>query len=221
MSKKYDVLVELFTPEINKDKLIERKPHISFHDVLENSYKNVPDPNAFIKNGYFMDKELSTRDTQVYVRPKRKKLLVSTAGTRLGEGADIYHDGMSVLGIQTSRYTKAKDILEKARKKHNIKRAHLVGHSLGYMVSNAIAEPQDEVIGYNGAWGKPSFRTTKSKRGFHIKDENDLLSMFSNGDVVMKSKDLPRLGNKGGHRLNQLYGTAHGNRDVFRIHNEL
>jgi hypothetical protein len=72
MSKKYDVLVELFTPEINKDKLIERKPHISFHDVLENSYKNVPDPNAFIKNGYFMDEELSTRDTQVYVRPKRK-----------------------------------------------------------------------------------------------------------------------------------------------------
>ena len=147
--------------------------------------------------------------------------MVSTAGTRAIEGVDVLTDLGSVFGYQSNRYSNAKNILEKARKKHNIKRAHLVGHSLGYMVSNSIAEPQDEVIGYNGAWGKPSFRTTKSKRGFHIKDENDLLSMFSNGDVVMKSKDLPRLGNKGGHRLNQLYGTAHGNRDVFRIHNEL
>jgi hypothetical protein len=219
MSKKYDVLVELFTPETNKNKLIERRPHISFHDVLENSYKNVPDPNAFVKQGYFMDKDLSTRDTQVYVRPSRKKLLVSTAGTRAIEGFDILTDFGSVVGYKSNRYSNAKNILEKARKKHNIKRAHLVGHSLGYMVSNAISEPQDEVIGYNGAWGYPTFRIPKSKRGFHIKDENDLLSMFSNGDVVMKSKDLPRLGNKGGHRLNQLYGTNHGNTDVFRIHN--
>jgi hypothetical protein len=221
-NKKYDVLIELFNDkqyEEPKPTLIERKPDLNFYDVLKSSYNDKP-TNQFKKSGYILDEELSTRNNQVYVRPKRKKLLMVTTGTRLSEGVDLYHDAMSTVGLKTSRYTEAKNILEKARKKHGIRRAHLAGHSLGYMVSNSIAEPHDEVIGYNGALGIPTFHKSKTKKIFHVKDENDLITI-AKATKIIKSKDGPRLGNMGGHKLKNLFNTPYGNKDIFRVHNEL
>jgi len=215
----YDITIDLL-PE-NGSKLIERKPTISFYEALKNSYKDTPDSNAFIKNGYFMDNDLSTRNTQVYVRPSRKKLLVTTAGTRAFEGHDVITDVKSLFGIPSARYKETESILEKAKKKYGIKRAHLVGHSLGYMINNKVASKEDEVIGYNGAWGIPTFHKSKSKRVTHIRDENDVMSWFTKSSKVIKSTDPFRLGNKGGHLLTNLKNNSYGNTDVFRIHNEL
>ena len=230
-NKRYNVDIELFgpprlqarnvIPASDSIQLIDRKPDLRFYDVLKSSYNDQPNPNQFKDQGFILDQELSTRNNQVYVNPKRKKLLFVTAGTRLKEGSDVYHDAMSVLGVKTSRYTDAKNILEKARKKHDIKRAHLVGHSLGFMVSNAIAEPQDEVLGYNGAIGLPTGHKSKTKRVYHIKDDSDLITI-AKADKIIKGVDPSRLGNKeGGHGLKYLFNTSIGNTDVFKVHNEL
>jgi hypothetical protein len=205
----YDITIEkLPDPQY---KLIERKPSISFKDILTNSYNH--DPNAFIKNGFFMDKELSDKYSQVYVRPSRKKLIVSTAGTRPHEGVDLVTDAFSIAGVKLPRYSHSKNILEKAKVKYNIKRAHLFGHSLGHMVSSHIAEPHDEVRGYNGAWGAK----TKSKHYTHIKHEGDILTVLLPANEVVPHKGIKSLDLHSIPNMPKKYAE----RDIFRLHNEL
>ena len=91
------------------------------------------------KYGYYRDDSLSNDNEQVYWNPTKKKLLYNVTGTHnLSDwGTDVY------LGTgrlkQTNRYKEADDILAKSKAKYGVKKATIVGHSLGGSVSNGIA----------------------------------------------------------------------------------
>lgn len=175
----FDILIE----EIPKYNKITEKPKISLYDAINQSYKYDPKINPFEKHGYKMDTKLSDHEVQVYHRPERKKLLITTKGTDILNYKDVLTDAMLPIGARTKRYTKTQKVLESAKKKHNYKRAVLVGHSLGHSVNAEAAGKNDKVIGFNGAFHHYS----KSKHIKHIAVKGDPVSLLSKVDKTIKA----------------------------------
>jgi tetratricopeptide (TPR) repeat protein len=144
---------------------------LDLHEVLKNSYSNKHRENM---NGYKLDKELSSKNQQVYYNPEHKKLVVSVKGTDMMSprdwGTDFY------LGIgklkDTNRYKEAKSIYDKAKAKYNPMQSTAVGHSLGSSISNYITSGNDKSVGLDGGYtiGQTSRNNSKQYR--------------SSGDVV-------------------------------------
>jgi len=176
----FDIVIE----EIPKYKKINEKPKISLYDALNKSYNFNPDVNPFKNHGFKMDKLLSDHEVQVFHRPERKKLLITTKGTNPLNYKDIITDGLLLTGARSRRYTKTQKVLEEAKKKHGYKRAVLVGHSLGHSVNAEAAGKHDKVIGYNGA----PYVSTKSKHVKHIAVKGDPVSLLSKVDHIVDGK---------------------------------
>lgn len=176
----YDIDIE----EIPKYNKIDKKPKISLYDATIQSYNYNPNVNPFKNHGFQMDKILSDNEVQVFHRPERKKLLITTKGTNPLNYKDIITDGLLLTGARSRRYTKTQKVLEQAKRKHGYKRAVLVGHSLGHSVNAEAADKYDKVIGYNGA----PYVSTKSKNIKHIAVKGDPVSLLSKVDHVIKGK---------------------------------
>jgi len=175
----FDIVIE----EIPRYKKIKEKPKVSLYDALNESYNYNPDNNPFRTQGFKRDDLLSDHEVQVFHRPERKKLLITTKGTNPLNYQDILTDALLLTGSQSRRFAKTKKVLDEAKKKHGYKRAVLVGHSLAHPVNQQAADKYDKVISYNGA---PYPFKSKSKNVKHIAVEGDPVSLLAKVDKKIK-----------------------------------
>ena len=144
---------------------------VKLHKVLKRSYANKDEQRkGFHEDGddYDFDDGLSNDNQQVYYDKKKKKLLVSVAGTHnlKDVGTDVYL-AMGHLK-DTNRYKEAENVLNKAKVKYGVDNATVVGHSLGGSVSQYIAGKNDKVytldkgatIGQKTRSNENAYRTT-------------------------------------------------------------
>ena len=172
----FDIVIE----EIPKYKKINEKPKISLYDALDKSYNFNPDVNPFKNHGFKMDKLLSDHEVQVFHRPERKKLLITTKGTNPLNYKDIVTDSLLLTGARSRRYTKTQKVLEEAKKKHGYKRAVLVGHSLGGSLSSSLGKENDTIYTFNKGAGALFNHNTHNKSNENAyRWNNDIVSSGS------------------------------------------
>lgn len=166
-----------------------KKNDINLFDALKNSYKNKSD--AFNKQGYQYDKELSSHNQQVYFNPNNKKMLVSVAGTH--NLRDWGTDAMLAFGKlkDTKRYNEAKNVLSMARQKYNPSSTSVAGHSLGGSIAQGIASKDDKVYALDS--GYTIGQKTRSHGGNfqHFRTAGDAVSLLSEGAKNMKTLQNP------------------------------
>ena len=150
---------------------------VSMYTPIKLGYKDKKSQiDEMKKYGYYRDDSLSNDNEQVYWNPTKKKLLYNVTGTHnLSDwGTDVY------LGTgrlkQTNRYKEADDILAKSKAKYGVKKATIVGHSLGGSVSNGIAKGNDKVYTLDAGYtiGEKARDNVKNYR-----TKGDIVSTFS------------------------------------------
>jgi hypothetical protein len=162
---------------------------VKLHKVLKRSYANKDEQRkGFHEDGddYDFDDGLSNDNQQVYYDKKKKKLLVSVAGTHnlKDVGTDVYL-AMGHLK-DTNRYKEAENVLNKAKVKYGVDNATVVGHSLGGGVSQYIAGKNDKVytLDKGATIGQPTRANEKAYR-----TAGDAVSLFGSGITTLKKPD--------------------------------
>jgi len=141
--------------------------------LLARSYQ----PSKRYPDGYNVDRTLSGRRVQVYHTDTGRAVVVhrGTQGMH-----DVLTDGLASLGIQTRRFRHAQKIQKKAESKYGGSgNVTTVGHSLGGLIAERVANKNSDVITYNkAALPKDSFQRIK-KNQTDIRTTADLVSWAS------------------------------------------
>ena len=160
---------------------------VKLHTAIKASYGYKDAMNKLNKKGYVLDKDLSNHNEQVYYKHKKsggKKLLYTVAGTH--NISDVGTDISLGLGRlkDTKRYKEADDILQKAKAKHRVNKATVVGHSLGGSIAGYIAGNDDDVYTLNkGATiGQP---VKQNENAYRYK--GDLVSILNKNSTNMNT----------------------------------
>jgi len=164
----------------------------NLHKVLKRSYASKDKQKKGFHNkdeDYDYDEGLSNDNQQVYYDKKKKKLLVSVAGTHnLSDiGTDLYLAAGHLK--DTNRYKEAENILNKAKVKYGVDSATVVGHSLGGAVSQYIASSKDKAytLDKGATIGQP---TRGNETGYRTR--GDAVSLLSSGNTRMTTLEKPK-----------------------------
>ena len=163
------------------------------HNVLKRSYaKKDEQKKGFHEDGddYDYDEGLSNHNQQVYYDKKKKKLLVSVAGTHnLSDvGTDLYLAAGHLK--DTNRFKEAENVLNKAKVKYGVDSATVVGHSLGGSVSQYIAGSKDKA--YTLDKGATILQPTRANEKAY-RTRGDAVSLLGSGiKTIAKPKPKPK-----------------------------
>ena len=161
---------------------------LDFHKVLQNSYATKDkQKNAFVKEGFEYDSNLSNDNEQVYYNPKSRKLVMSVAGTHNLKdiGTDLYLAAGHLK--DTDRFKEAKSVLDRAKQKYNVSNASLAGHSLGGLVQY-LGSKNDKVYTYNK--GATLGQSTNENA---YRTSGDLVSIFNSQSKKMTTLRNPHI----------------------------
>jgi hypothetical protein len=152
------------------------------YDAIKNSYSKNKAKNL---KGYNLDESLSNHNQQVYYNPSKKSLLYTVAGTHnlADVGTDIYL-GLGKLK-DTNRYKEADRTLKEAKKKYNVNKATVAGHSLGGSIAGYIGNPDVDSIytlDKGATIGQPVRKGEKAYRS-----KGDVVSLLNSNDPNMKN----------------------------------
>jgi hypothetical protein len=139
---------------------------------IDNSYKHTEDSI----DGFLLDKELSTHETQVFVNHQDKRLIIVFTGTY--KTLDWINNYRFVVGEykQTRRFKNAKKVFEEALKKYHGYIVTLLGHSQGFIPEDLLNDRRVyEVIGYNGA----TLGTKLENNEYMVRTSNDIVSLLT------------------------------------------
>ena len=160
---------------------------VKLETALKASYGYEKEKKKLNKKGYILDNELSNHNEQVYYKHKKSggnKLLYTVAGTH--NLSDVGTDISLGLGKlkDTKRYKEADDVLRKAKEKHRVNKATVVGHSLGGSIAGYIAGNDDDVYTLNkGATiGQP---VKQNESAYRYK--GDLVSILNKNSTNMNT----------------------------------
>ena len=161
--------------------------NVKLHTAINASYGDKDALKKLNKKGYILDKDLSNHNEQVFYKHKKsggKKLLYSVAGTH--NLSDVGTDVALAVGKlkNTKRYKEADDILNKAKQKHRVGKASVVGHSLGGSIAGYIAGNDDDVYTLNkGATIGQPVKQNESAYRF----SGDLVSILNKNSTNMNT----------------------------------
>lgn len=153
---------------------------VKLDTVLKAGYKDKKYQEKTLgKEGYVIDKKLSTGNEQVYYNPQNKDLLVNVTGTHNFSdiGTDVY---LAFGGLKkTNRYKEADKVLQKAKAKYDENKVIVTGDSLGATVTQGIAKKTDKVYTYNA--GYTIGQKTKGGNQQNFRNKGDLVSLLGAG----------------------------------------
>ena len=153
---------------------------VKLDTVLKAGYKDKKYQEKTLgKEGYVIDKKLSTDNEQVYYNPLNKDLLVNVTGTHNFSdiGTDVY---LAFGGLKkTNRYKEADKVLKKAKAKYDENKVIVTGDSLGATTVQGIAKKTDKVYTYNA--GYTIGQKTKGGNQQNYRNKGDLVSLLGAG----------------------------------------
>jgi hypothetical protein len=153
---------------------------VKLDTVLKAGYKDKKYQEKTLgKEGYVIDKKLSTGNEQVYYNPQNKDLLVNVTGTHNFSdiGTDVY---LAFGGLKkTNRYKEADKVLQKAKAKYDENKVIVTADSLGGSILQGIAKKTDKVYTYNA--GYTIGQKTKGGNQQNFRNKGDLVSLLGAG----------------------------------------
>ena len=153
---------------------------VKLDTVLKAGYKDKKYQEKTLgKEGYVIDKKLSTDNEQVYYNPLNKDLLVNVTGTHNFSdiGTDVY---LAFGGLKkTNRYKEADKVLQKAKAKYDENKVIVTADSLGGSIVQGIAKKTDKVYTYNA--GYTIGQKTKGGNQQNYRNKGDLVSLLGAG----------------------------------------
>jgi hypothetical protein len=145
--------------------------------ILEASYKKQSEASADLgKLGYTYDPELSTMESKVFVDKKTGKPSVAFRGsTRVSDW--LIEDPALLLGIETAKQRKAKDLIKKVESKYN-QPTDAYGHSLGGFRAETTGA-KGNIYTYNKGVGLGQIGKKLPSTQTDIRTSKDLVSLGS------------------------------------------
>jgi hypothetical protein len=104
--------------------------------------------NKLNKQGFIIDKDLSSRNQQVFYNPKEKKLIYNVSGTHNLKDWGVNAYLLAGKLKNTKRYMDAHQGLRQAKEKYKVP-ALVTGSSLGGAIASGIGQKEDRIVSYN------------------------------------------------------------------------
>ena len=109
--------------------------------LLNESYKNINKNDTNIDNRYYLDKDLSTNNTKVYINKDNNEISIVNRGT--SGIKDVMTDIKAFFGYKDKRYQEPREILNKIKEKYPNNSIDVIGHSLGASIAENLGnDPQ-------------------------------------------------------------------------------
>ena len=163
--------------------------------LLNQSYQSKNKTAANIDDRYYLDPELSTDKTKVYVDKNTNDITMVNRGT--SDFKDVMTDAKMLFGYNDKRFNEPKEILGKIKQKYTDKNIDLLGHSLGAKIAETLGDDPrvKNVITLNKPT-TPKDLIKKSKinsKQYDIRTTGDLVSAlqpFQTGpnDIIISSE---------------------------------
>lgn len=163
--------------------------------LLNQSYKSKDKTAANIDDRYYLDSELSTDKTKVYVDKNTNDITMVNRGT--SDFKDVMTDAKLLFGYNDKRFNEPKDILGKVKQKYTDNNIDLLGHSLGAKIAETLGnDPRVKNVITLNKPTTPKDLIQKSKinsKQYDIRTTGDLVSVlqpFQTGqnDIVISSE---------------------------------
>jgi hypothetical protein len=163
--------------------------------LLNESYQSKNKTAANIDDRYYLDSELSTDKTKVYVDKNTNDITMVNRGT--SDFKDVMTDTKMLFGYNDKRFNEPKEILGKIKQKYTDKNIDVLGHSLaGAIAEDLGTDPQVKNIITLNKPTTPKDLIQKSKinsKQYDIRTTGDLVSAlqpFQTGpnDIIISSE---------------------------------
>jgi hypothetical protein len=163
--------------------------------LLNESYQSKNKTAANIDDRYYLDPELSTDKTKVYVDKNTNDITMVNRGT--SDFKDVMTDAKMLFGYNDKRFNEPKEILGKIKQKYTDKNIDLIGHSLGAKIAETLGDdPRVKNIITLNKPTTPKDLIQKSKiksKQYDIRTTGDLVSAlqpFQTGpnDIIISSE---------------------------------
>jgi hypothetical protein len=163
--------------------------------LLNESYKSKNKSATNIDDRYYLDSELSTDKTKVYVDKNTNDIMMVNRGT--SDFKDVMTDAKMLFGYNDKRFNEPKEILGKIKQKYTDKNIDLLGHSLGAKIAETLGNDSQvkNVITLNKPT-TPKDLIQKSKinsKQYDIRTTGDLVSALQpfqtdQNDIIISSE---------------------------------
>jgi hypothetical protein len=163
--------------------------------LLNESYQSKNKTATNIDDRYYLDPELSTDKTKVYVDKNTNDIMMVNRGT--SDFKDVMTDAKMLFGYNDKRFNEPKEILGKIKQKYTDKNIDLIGHSLGAKIAETLGDdPRVKNIITLNKPTTPKDLIQKSKinsKQYDIRTTGDLVSAlqpFQTGsnDIIINSE---------------------------------
>jgi hypothetical protein len=164
--------------------------------LLNESYQSKNKTAANIDDRYYLDPELSTDKTKVYVDKNTNDITMVNRGT--SDFRDILSDAKLLMGFKDkTRFGEARDVLNKVKNKYTDKSIDVLGHSLaGAIAEDLGTDPRVKNVITLNKPTTPKDLIQKSKiksKQYDIRTTGDLVSAlqpFQTGpnDIIISSE---------------------------------
>ena len=162
--------------------------------LLNESYKSKDKTMANIDDRYYLDPELSTNKTKVYIDKNTNDIAMVNRGT--SDFRDVMSDAKLLFGYKDARFNEPKEILNKVKQKYADKNIDVLGHSLGATVAETLGD--DERVKNVITLNKPTtpkdliIKQKNVGKQYDIRSSKDVVSMLQpfqkdNNDIVIPS----------------------------------
>jgi hypothetical protein len=149
--------------------------------LLNQSYKSKDKTNENIDDIYYLDKELSTDKTKIYVNKNTNEISMVNRGT--SDIKDVITDVKLLFGYKDKRFNEPREILDKVKMKYPNSSIDLLGHSLGAKVAEELG--RDPAVKNVITLNKPTtpkdllFKSKVADKQYDIRTTKDLVSSLA------------------------------------------
>jgi hypothetical protein len=167
----------------------------AMNKLLNESYQSKNKTAANIDDRYYLDPELSTDKTKVYIDKNTNNITMVNRGT--SDFKDVMTDAKMLFGYNDKRFNEPKEILGKIKQKYTDKNIDVLGHSLGAKIAETLGDdPRVKNIITLNKPTTPKDLIQKSKinnKQYDIRTTSDLVSAlqpFQTGqnDIIISSE---------------------------------
>jgi hypothetical protein len=147
------------------------------NSLLKASYKNNDEAGKIAdKNGYKIDRELSTNQHKVFVDGRGNPNVIYRGTQTLN---DVFTDGALALGMikNTTRFDQSKKLMDNVKSKYQNKYITTAGHSLGGSLAESVGG--DKVVTVNKGAGIDNLLKKRKSNQTDIRAGGDLVSALS------------------------------------------
>jgi hypothetical protein len=162
--------------------------------MFKESYKNKKKTSSNINNLYYLDNDLSTDKTKVYINKNTNEISMVNRGT--SDIKDVITDIKMFFGYKDNRFNEGRDILNKIKEKYPNNPIDILGHSLGASIAENLGnDPQVKNVITLNKPTTPLDLINKSKindKQYDIRAEKDIVSLLApiqkdKNDIVIPS----------------------------------